>query len=154
MKAQIRLKMFLLLIVISILAGCATNQSFVMPNKDFRQYKTAYVEIISPDQFNLGPAIVYELGDMGFQVVNKPAPTNPSSTDMTVRYSYTTGWDLSKYLHSFQIVFSDAQTDAIIANIAYRLNGAWVRSDARITDAFNEFRKKLGFPESKRSEVQ
>lgn len=149
MKARLMFKMFLLLITLSILSGCATNQSFVTPNKDFRQYKTAYIEIISPDKYNLGTAIVYELSDMGFQVVNKPAPASPLATDMKVKYSYTAEWDLSTYLHSFQIVFADAQTDAVVANIAYRLSGNWVRSDARITDAFNEFRKKLGFPESK-----
>ncbi|MBI5205413.1 MAG: hypothetical protein HZA11_10900 [Nitrospirae bacterium] len=151
MKIRLMFKIFLLLIAISILSGCATNQSFIMPNKDFKQYKAAYVEIISPDQFNLGPAIIYELSDMGLQVINKPAPSSPLLTDMKVKYSYTQAWDLSPYLYSFQIVFADAQTDAVVANIVYRLSGQWVRSNARITDAFNEFREKLGLPESKRN---
>jgi hypothetical protein len=73
---------------------------------------------------------------------------------MTVKYSYASGWDMSIYLKSFQITFSDAQSGAVIGNISYSMSGAWVKSDSRITSGFNEFRKKLGFPESKRGDTQ
>ena len=131
-----------------ILFGCVSNHAMLMPNKDFKQYKTAYIEILPVDEFNLGAAIIYELGDMGLEVINKPLPPNPLSTDMRVNYSYTSGWDLAKYLKSFQIFFMDAQTNSIIASSSYHLEGNWARTDTRITSAFNELRKKLGLPKS------
>lgn len=147
----IKLKtIFLTAILISILTGCASNHAMVMPNKDFKQYKAAYIEILPVDEFNLGSAIIYELGDMGLEVINKPLPPNPSTTDMKVKYSYTTGWDLAKYLKSFQIIFMDAQTDSIVANIAYRLEGNWAGTDTRIASAFDNLRTKLGLSKSRR----
>lgn len=121
-----------------LMMGCATNQAMVMPNKDFRQYKTAYVEILKVDEFNLGPSIIQEMGSLGIEVIN-----NPSSVDMKVSYSYTRGWDLGGYLKSFQITFIDAKDDSIIASSANRLNGNWRTAQGRIKAAFKKLRKKL-----------
>lgn len=137
-------KLFFLFFVVLAFCGCATKQALIMPDKDFKQYKTAYIEILPIDQFNIGAAIIYQLSDLGLQVKNTAAPANPSDTDMKVKYSYTQGWDLDKYLHSFHIIFSDALTDSIIASVSYRLNGNWARTETRIRDAFDELRIKIG----------
>jgi len=137
------MKRLFLIFCLFILAGCATKQAILMPNKDIRNYKMAYIEILKIDEYNLGSAIISELAEIGIGV------TNDSSipVEMKIVYSYTRGWDLSPYLKSFQIVFTDAKDGSIVANIAYYLNGNWASSGARIKAAFNELRIKLGLPE-------
>ena len=145
-------RILLIMSVVALLSGCATNQAFVMPDKNFKNYKTAYVEVLQIDEFNLGTFIITELSDMGLQVVNKRVSDSELGTSMIVRYSYTTGWDLTKYMKSYQVLFLDAQTEAIIANIAYRSTGIWIGNEARKVQGFNELRSKLGLSPSKYTE--
>lgn len=147
-----RITLFFILLLLSSCVG--NNHAMIMPDKNFMQYKTAYIELLSVDEFNLGTAIIQELGDMGLQAVNKPKPPNPLTTDMYIKYSYLTGWDLAKYLQSFQIMFLDAQTDIVIATVSHKLVGNWAADDIRIASAFNELRAKLGLPKSKRTPYQ
>lgn len=136
-----------------IMFGCAINQSTISPNKDFKEYKYAYIKILPKDNFNLGSRIIQELTDMGLQVKMLDIPEGQSydslkltNKAMIVQYSYITSWDFNIYLRSFQIFFYDAQDYTLIANISYQLIGNLGNTEMRYRAAFNEFRKQLGLP--------
>lgn len=145
------MKKILLVLLTLMLSCCAVNKALVIPSKDFKSYKTAYVELLSEDEFNLGTFITYELSDMGFQVANKRI-TAPDVTDMIVRYSYWRSWDFIFYLKKYQVVFLDAQTETIIASLEYDSLGVWMSTRYRQIQGFNELRSKLGYPPSKMTE--
>ena len=127
--------------------GCAHVQTNIMPNENFLDYKAAYIEIQPKDEFNIASAITYQLTDMGMEVLAKKVPDNPPKDSLLVKYTYEDGWDFTIYLKSFQIMFTNAASGKVIANISYHLTGIWVGSQTRIIDAFNDFRRKLGIKE-------
>ncbi len=123
-----------------------------MPDRDFKSYKNAYIEMAPEDEFNIGTFLISELGDMGFQVYNKKPPEKPLPADMLVKYSFVKSWDLSPYLASYQVLFLDARSEAIVAQLGYRLNGNWLSSQQRKIQGINELRGKLGYLPSKVTE--
>ena len=132
-----------LLMLVLFLSACATKKVFMAPNNNFRQYQNAYVEFLPVDEFNLGPVIVAELSSLGLNVYSKPLPAEPSALDLQVKYTYLTGWDLAKYLQSFQVFFLDAKTGLVVASLSYRLVGNWAGTEGRIKAGFEEFRNQL-----------
>jgi hypothetical protein len=144
------MKQFLLLIsIILVMSGCARIQSNVMPNIVITQYKTAYIEPLKEDEFNLFPSISWELADMGCKVVGTPVPENPLPTDMLVKYSYIGGWDIQRYLRGFQVQFIDAQNKNVVASTSYFKLGLYTSQASRLEDAFNDLRSKLNLPPTK-----
>jgi len=141
-----RLITILIGILVLLLSSCATNHALVMPGKDFKSYKTAHVELLSTDEFNLGSFITYEVSDMGFQIVNK------QTAEMLIRYSYWRSWDFVFYLKKYQVIFLDAKTETIIANLEHDAVGVWISARSRQIEGFNELRSKLGYPPSKMTE--
>ena len=147
------IKSVLILLASLIISGCVTNQAMLMPAKDFKQYKDAYIKILPKDNFNLGSRIIQELSDIGLQVKMIDIPEGqsydslkPTNKSMIVQYSYITSWDFTPYLRSFQIFFYDAHDYTLIANISYHLMGNLGNTEMRYRAAFNEFRKQLGLP--------
>ncbi len=136
---------FAIIILLSS-SACAHKNTVLMPNHNFKTYKTAYIEILPQDEFNLGTEIIKELSDLGLDVNMKVAPTNPGPTDMLVKYSYDDGWDMAKYLKSFQVFFFDAKTTSLIASFSYHLEGNYAGTEARVQSAFDDFRKEAGLP--------
>ena len=132
-----------LLMLVLFLSACATKKVFMAPNNNFRQYQNAYVEFLPVDEFNLGPVIVAELSSLGLNVYGKPLPAESSALDLQVKYTYLTGWDLAKYLQSFQVFFLDAKTGLVVASLSYRLVGNWAGTEGRIKAGFEEFRNQL-----------
>jgi len=130
------------LVLLILLFGCSSHV-LVVADKDFKSYKTAHVELLQNDEFNLGSFITAELADMGFKLVKK------AEAEMLVRYSYQTSWDFTTYLQKYQVIFLDAKAETIIANLDYHLTGNWVGTRTRQVQGFNELRSKLGYPPSK-----
>ncbi len=143
-------KIFCLLFLL-LFSGCATNQVLLIPSKDFKSYKTAYIELIPDDEYGIGTFITYELSDMGFKIANKRT-TEPLPTDMLVKYSFSRSWDFVLYLKGYHVLFLDAQTETIIADLDYSQVGVWVSPQYRKIQGFNELRNKLGYPPSKMTE--
>lgn len=139
-------KLLGLVCILATVTGCAGASINVMnvPNKPIITYKTAYVKMLPVDEFNLGAAVIEELTAMGFQVVVQSATVSPLSTDMKVEYSYTTGWDMARFLNSFNVVFSDAQTGAVLSMLSYDVNRPTLikfGADKRIRQALKQFRE-------------
>jgi len=146
------MKLAIIAICTMMTIGCARIQSQVMPGTDFRQYKTAYLEPLTVDEFNLAPAIAWELSDMGLKVSGQPTPSDPDATDMLVKFSYTGGWDIQRYLRGFSVQMVDARNRTLLAAVSYFKLGLFVSQSSRMEDAFNDLRGNLGFPPTKQFE--
>jgi len=143
------MKKLLVLMALAILlaSGCAHKNVVMSHNHDFKTYKTAYIEILPQDEFNLGTHIIQEMSDLGFEARISSAPSAPTPTDLLVKYSYDDGWDFGKYLKSYQVFFFDARTTSLVASISYHLDNATiVGTEARIAGGFDDFRKEAGLP--------
>jgi hypothetical protein len=145
---KINLKNIYLLVGLLTFSSCATIHTHLAPGRDILQYKRAYFEFLPKDEFNVGSLIVLYVNELGFQVINSPAPKDPLDSDMILKYMYEDGWDFVKYLKGLQVHFTDARTGQIVGLISYQKNG-FGYTDSRVRDAFNEFRLTLGLPESK-----
>jgi hypothetical protein len=80
------------------------------------------------------------------EVVSQPFDV-PGDTDLVIKYSYDSGWDMTKYLQAFQFQFIDAYNGKIVASTSFRSRGLWLGvRDERLERAFNDLRKKNGLP--------
>lgn len=140
---------FILALLLSFLSGCATVRTEVVGGGDLKNYKRAHVEALAEDEFQIYGALFSELTDMGMRVVATPFK-EPEGTDLLVKYTYDSGWDMTRYLQSFQFQFVDAKTGRVIAIQSYKSRGLWLGvRDGRLKAAFNELRAKNGYPPSK-----
>ena len=106
MNQKSLLTSFILACLLAVLAGCATVRTDVIDGGDLKNYKRAYVEAQVEDEFQIYGALFSELTDMGMQVVAVPFQ-GPQETDLLVKYTYDAGWDMTRYLQSFQFQFVD-----------------------------------------------
>lgn len=137
----------MMVIYMVMLTGCnGTVNTFVAPNADLKQYKTAYVEMLKQDEFNLGAAIMAQMMDMGFNVKQAPLPSEVVATDLLVKYDYYDGWDMRKYMKNFSVNIFDAKTNVVLVNSRYDLTGIWRGETFRINYTFNDIRIKAGYP--------
>lgn len=129
------------------LTGCnGTVNTVVMPNADLKKYKTAYVDLLKQDEFNLGTAIMAQMAGMGFIVKQTPLPNALTDTDLLVKYDYYDGWDMRKYMKNFNVNIFDAKTSVMLLNSRYDLLGIWRGEEFRINYTFNDIRIKTGYP--------
>lgn len=139
----------ILALLLTFLSGCATVRTEVVGAGDLKNYKRAYVEALTEDEFQIYGALFTELTDMGIQVVATPFK-QPQETDLLVKYTYDGGWDMTRYLQSFQFQFVDAKSGRVVAIQSYKSRGLWLGvRDGRLKAAFNELRAKNGYPQSK-----
>lgn len=117
--------------------------------KGLKEYKRAYIEALPKDEFQLYQALLFEVSDMGMEVVATPFK-QPIATDLLVKYSFDAGWDLTKYLKAFRFEFIEATTGKVVASTSYRSTGIWLGvRDGRLESAFNDLRAKHSFPPTK-----
>jgi hypothetical protein len=141
----------LLLVCLAGLSACVAVSTFQPTNQEtnLKHYKRAYIEPLSADEFQLYQALLFELTDMGMEVVAAPFK-QPSRADLLVKYSFDAGWDMTKYLKAFRFEFIDATTSRLVASTSYRSTGLWLGvRDRRLEAAFNDLRAKHGFPPTK-----
>ncbi len=149
MNQKSLLTSFILVCLLAVLAGCATVRTDVVAGGDLKNYKRAYVEAQVEDEFQIYGALFSELTDMGMQVVAVPFK-EPQETDLLVKYTYDAGWDMTRYLQSFQFQFVDAKIGRVVAIQSYKSRGLWLGvRDGRLKTAFNELRAKNGYAPSK-----
>ena len=140
---------FILVCLLAFLTGCATVRTDTVGGGDLKNYKRAYLEAQAEDEFQIYGALFSELTDMGMQVVAAPFK-EPEGTDLLVKYTYDGGWDITRYLQSFQFQFIDAKTGRVVVVQSYKSRGLWLGvRDGRLKAAFNELRAKNGYPPSK-----
>lgn len=131
--------------------SCASISTFQLsePENRLANYKRAYIAPLANDEWQLHQALLFELTDMGIEVVAIPFK-EPTDKDLLVKYSYASGWDIVKYLKAFQFQFIDALSGEIVASTSYRSTGIWLgKRDGRLESAFNDLRQKNGLPPTK-----
>jgi len=129
-----------------MLAGCTGSvNTIVKPNTDLKKYKTAYVDMLMKDEFNLGAAIMAHMTGMGFVVKQAPVPSDATEADLLVKYDYCDGWDMRRYMKNFSISVFDAKTNALLLNSRYALTGIWRGEEFRINYTFNDIRINTGY---------
>ena len=132
-------------------ANISTIQSPTSENK-LANYKRAYIEALANDEWQLNQALLFELTDMGIEIVGIPFK-HPTENDLLVKYSFDSGWDLTKYLKAFQFQFIDALSGRIVASTSYQSTGIWLgKRDGRLKSAINDLREKNGYPPTKQFE--
>jgi hypothetical protein len=89
------MKIMITIAMITIaLVGCAPSiQSTVMPGVKFSDYKTAYIQPVPQDDFNMTGSIAGHLSKMGYCVIAKNKPDVPTATDLLVSFNYYGWWD-------------------------------------------------------------
>ena len=133
----------------ALVAGCSTLQTQNIQPDGLRSFKRAYIEPLAEDEFQVVPALIAELTDMGFSVVGRPF-TEPTETDLSVRVTTVGGWDMTRYLQSIQIQFTAAKSGQLVTSSSFYSRGAWLGvRDGRLKTIFNDIRQKNGFPPSK-----
>jgi hypothetical protein len=143
------MKRLILLSLFGLLFGCATVQTDTVKGASFSSYKRAYVKQLPEDEFQIYQGIFWELNDMGLEVLGVPFQ-QPTEQDLIVDYTYEGGWDLARYLQSFQLRFLNAKSSQVIVASRYRSRGMWRgKRDGRLEDAFNDIRAKTGLPPTK-----
>lgn len=127
-------------------AGCAASQAQVMPGEEFERYKTAHVEALEQDEYNLYSEIVAELLQLGLEVKGG-TPARPVSTDLLVTYTYRGGWSSGILRHpkELTVVFTDALSSRVVATAGNRTGAGWPSRDSPVKSAFRELREQLGY---------
>ncbi|RYF61518.1 MAG: hypothetical protein EOO27_01665 [Comamonadaceae bacterium] len=101
------------------------------------------------DEFQVVPAFIAELSDMGFEVSGRPF-ADPIETDLVVKLAPVGGWDMTRYLQSLQVQFIAAKSNRLVSSSSFYSKGAWLGvRDSRLKAIFNDIRQKNGFPPSK-----
>ena len=134
---------------IFLLQGCTTLQTQNLQSAGLKAYRRAYVEPPIEDEFQVVPAMIAELADMGFEIVGKPF-SEPTESDLLVKVTPVGGWDMTRYLQSLQVQFIAARSSRLVASSSFYSKGAWLGvRDGRLKAVFNDIRQKNGYPPSK-----
>lgn len=132
-----------------LLSACTTLQTQTLQSEGLKRYWRAYIEPPPEDEFQVVPALIAELSDMGFEIAGRPF-TEPTDTDLLVKVSPLGGWDMTRYLQSLQIQFVAAKSGQLVASSSFFSQGVWLGvRDARLKAIFNDIRQKSGYPPSK-----
>lgn len=140
------------IVIIFVVSGCARVQSQVMPDANLSKFKTAYIEPMKEDEFNITPAVAWELANMGLKVKLQVPTTGPLDTDLLVKMSYIGGWDIQRYLRGFDVQLLAAKDNSMLASVSYFKLGLFTTQATRMEDAFNDLRSKLKLPPTKQFE--
>ena len=146
-----RWSFFVCYLILVLLQGCAKVSTIRSAPDEMKlvNYKRAYIYALNDDEWQINQSLSYELANMGIAVVGIPFK-DPTKQDLLVKYQFDSGWDIEKYLKSFQIQLIDAQSGFIVASTSYRSNGIWLgKRDGRLEAAFNDLREKNGLPRTK-----
>jgi hypothetical protein len=80
---------------ITLLQACTTLQTQNLQPDGLKAYRRAYVETPLEDEFQVVPAMIAELSDMGFEIVGRPF-AEPSDSDLLVKVTPIGGWDVTR----------------------------------------------------------
>jgi hypothetical protein len=134
---------------ITLLHACTTLQTQNLQPDGLKAYRRAYVETPLEDEFQVVPAMIAELSDMGFEIVGRPF-AEPTDSDLLVKVTPIGGWDVTRYLQSVQIQFIAAKSGRLVISSSFYSKGLWLGvRDGRLKTLFNDIRQKNGYPPSK-----
>ena len=100
-----KIKFFLVILLAITFSGCGfATKAMILPEKNLKYFKFAYIESPREDEFNLKSAVIDELIKMGY-TVKQGKPENPTAEEVIVSFSYYGGWDIVTIVKNFQVQF-------------------------------------------------
>lgn len=117
MPRLVRLGLFLCVVTLAPLQGCATNResASVSPDVDLSQFRKFHVVKFAPDGRGVNELIATELGKRGFKASTGTDATAPKDADAIVTYQDKWRWDLTMYMLELRIVVREPGTDKLLA---------------------------------------
>ena len=142
-------KLLLFVFAVLLLTGCSTFRNESVGNVDFKSYKRVFIEPNPSDEFGIYQGIFWEMKDIGLTPVAEPSnPAKPG--DLKISFISEGGWDLTRYLQSFQINFIDVINNQVMMTHSFYAKLAFLGvRDRRLEAAFDEIRSKNGLPPTK-----
>jgi len=98
-----------------LLAGCASIQSSRAPNASLKEIKTAYVQRIEGDGYNVNQTITAQLNQLGIKSTTGSAEFPQERTDIIVTYVDRWMWDITMYMIRLSIQIRDGTSRAILS---------------------------------------
>jgi hypothetical protein len=104
------------LLLVLVLAGCATSNSAHAPDSDLHKLKTFYVARLPADENGVEKLIAKRLIVMGYQCTSGDAQSPGSPVDAIVTYQDRWMWDITMYMIKLDIQIHDGASGAVLAN--------------------------------------
>src|SRR5215471_18793724 len=98
------------LVLVLLLAGCATNKASHAPDADLHKLKTFYVAKLPADDNGVEKLIAKRLNVLGYQCTSGDAQTPPATVDAVVTYQDHWMWDITMYMIKLDIQIHDGAT--------------------------------------------
>jgi hypothetical protein len=100
------------------LTACASIQSSRAPNANLnvKDIKTAYVQKIEGDGYNVYQTITDRLNQLGIKATTGSAEFPPQRTDIIVTYVDRWMWDITMYMIRLTIQIRDGTSRAILSS--------------------------------------
>jgi hypothetical protein len=116
-------RIYLALLVISSLAGCATSSGVVVNSAIAKaRYQSAYVVVHGDNSSDMDANLQKELLRHGLSITVGPDTSATGDAQLIVRYADDWKWDLAMYLHSYDLMIFDAHSKVLLAT------GSWKNS--------------------------
>jgi len=111
-----RITRIAVLLLVMVMAGCATNKASHAPDADLHKLKTFYVARLPADENGVEKLIAKRLNVLGYQCTSGDAQTPATPVDAVVTYQDRWMWDITMYMIKLDIQIHDGATGAILAN--------------------------------------
>jgi len=111
-----RITRIAVLLLVVVMAGCATNKASHAPDADLHKLKTFYVARLPADENGVEKLIAKRLNVLGYQCTSGDAQTPATPVDAVVTYQDRWMWDITMYMIKLDIQIHDGATGAILAN--------------------------------------
>lgn len=103
------------LLLCFLLAACATIQSSRAPQATLADIKTAYVQRLEGDGYNVNQTITARLNELGIKATTGSAEFPRERTDVIVTYVDRWWWDITMYMVRLTIQIRDGTTREILS---------------------------------------
>jgi len=110
-----RITRIAVLLLVVVMAGCATNKASHAPDADLHKLKTFYVARLPADENGVEKLIAKRLNVLGYQCTSGDAQTPATPVDAVVTYQDRWMWDITMYMLELTINFRDPKSDFPIA---------------------------------------
>ena len=111
-----RLRLWLIVAALGILAGCATQNVSHAPGADLGTMKTFYVQKFPADQRGIEMLFVKQLNAWGYMATAGTADKPTAPVDAIITYQDRWAWDITMYMIRLNIQVRDGKSGDIMAS--------------------------------------
>lgn len=111
----LRPRLVIAILLCLLLAACASIQSSRAPDANLGNIKTAYVQRLEGDGYNVNQTITARLNQLGIKATTGSAEFPPERTDVIVTYVDRWFWDITMYMLRLTIQIRDGTTREILS---------------------------------------